>query len=199
VGRTIAIAVATGIGVAATLLPGPAEGRVVVAIGANLGVDFPAGDALGPGGVWHLAVDLAPGENMLIAAELGTAAFETGEERTVTIDGIPRDVIAHAVSTLGLVARRSLGTGGVRPYVAAGADWYTSWEDYDSPTGREWTTNATGLGLLFGVGGVLAVSGRLDAYAEGVYHLATHAEADARYAALQGGLRFYMSARAPGR
>src|SRR5438093_11078432 len=102
-----------------------------LAAGLNIGVDVPPGHkGLGPGGAWQVGVHVATSERLPLAFEIGTAANEPDSDRMVLVSGIPRNVSLHAVSTLSVLARRTLRAGKVRPYVAGGTDFYTSWDDY---------------------------------------------------------------------
>lgn len=168
-----------------------------LAAGLNVGFDIPSGhEGLGPGGVWHLGIHLAPSERLSLAFEVGTAANESDPSRMVIVSGVPRNVTLHAVSTLGVLARRTLRPGTVRPYIAGGADLYTSWDDYRAtPTQEAGTLRRSGLGLQVGTGSAFWIASRWDLCAEGLYHFATDADNDARYFVLRGGLLFYFGRR----
>lgn len=170
-----------------------------VAIGANAGVALPNGDSsLGAGGVWHVSLGVTPSQSLAMALELGTAANETDADRTVVVSGVTREVTLHAVSTLGVVARQVLRAGRLHPYLAGGVGLYTSWDEIRATaTQPADTITRSGMGLHAGAGLGLRLSGRWDLYGEGLYHFAPKAEDDARFFALQGGLRFHFGHRRP--
>lgn len=188
----LALVVAVVCCIAAT----PSLARGSVAVGFNIGLDIPSGDStLGPGGVWHLALDYVQSPRLSIAAELGTAANPTDADRTVLVHGIPREISFHAVSTLGLVARYGVRPDTQIPYVLLGADYYFSWDELRDTPEASGTSGRDGFGLPFGAGILLKASSRWDFYGEGLYHLALDADDDASYAAFQGGIRFHFARR----
>jgi len=168
-----------------------------LAAGLNVGIDVPPGhEGLGLGGAWQLGIHVATSERLSLALEIGTAANESDPDRRVIVSGLPRNVSLHAVSTLGVLARRALRAGKVRPYIAGGVDYYTSWDDYRATltqaAGTKWRS---GLGVQLGAGSAIWIASRWDLCAEGLYHFATDADDDARYLVLQGGLRFFFGRR----
>jgi|SRR5882672_6215161 len=168
-----------------------------IGLGLNLGVALPSGDpTLRPGGIWHLTLDYCRSRRVSVALELGTAANEIHGDRTMSVYGVPRRVTVHAVSTLGLLVRWSFRASKVRPYLAGGVDYYTSWDDVEATaTGGGGTFTRSGLGLQAGAGSALWLADRWDLYAEGLYHFATNSDDDARYGVIQGGLRFFLGRR----
>lgn len=170
-----------------------------IGLGINIGFDFPSGDAtLDPGGIWHLALDYSPNERLSVAAEVGTAANTMDGNRTIPVNGIPRAVSLHAVSTLGLVGRYALRGQSPSPYLLLGADYYSSWDDLRETPQTSGTVTRTGLGLPVGSGIMLRAHSRWDFYGEGFYHFALGSDDDARFAAIQFGIRYRLGRRPSG-
>lgn len=173
--------------------------RGSIGVGFNIGFDLPSGDAtLGPGGVWHIALDYSPSARLSLAAEVGTAANTTDADRTVPVHVIPREVTLHAVSTAGLVARYGLTRDAPSPYLLLGVDYYTSWDDLRETPQISGTVTRAGLGLPVGAGILLQASSRWDFYGEGLYHVALGSDDDAAYAAFQCGIRYRLGRRPSG-
>lgn len=169
-------------------------GRLALDLG--VGPDYPpAHDGLGMGGVWHLGAGYDVSDRLAFAIRIGTAANRS-DDRKVLIAGSPRIVDFHAVSALALLMRRSFSEGKVRPYVIAGAGYYTSWDDYrPGANGGAGTVFRSGIGFQGGAGTALRLGRRLDFYGEALYHLAPDPNDDGRYLALLGGMRVFLHRR----
>jgi len=139
-----------------------------------------------------LGAEVAVSEKLALALRIGTAANKS-EDRRVIIGNTPRIVDLHAVSVIGLLLRRDLSEGSVRPYLIAGLGYYTSWDDFHpGGNGGKGTVFRSGIGFQAGAGSALWLGRRFDAYGESLYHLAPDPNDDARYLAFLGGLRIFL-------
>jgi len=165
-------------------------------LGVNLGLDYP--EHQGMGGVWHVAAGVPVNRSLSIGLELGTAFHAAEKGRTVWVNAIPRTSSMHAVSTLGILFRRSFGSGPLRPHVTAGVDWYTEWDDLDATaTQSACTAWWSGVGFQGGLGSTLRLGSHWDLLGEAVYHLETKSTSDANFLMLRSGIHFFWRKRAP--
>ena len=172
-----------------------------LSLGFNFGADIPPGSyTFGYGGVWHVVAGLPVSRSLSLAFEIGTAANKIENGRSIVLGGVPRKSSIHAVSTLGIIARRSLGHSKLHPYFAIGANWYTEWDEITAPATQPAASPfRAGPGIQGGVGSALWLGSRWDVLGEGVYHFALDSGHEARFMMLRSGLRYYFGHRSRSR